>query len=351
MTLPLDKRDLDHILEHATPQFVELSEGRLFLTGATGLFGSWLLESIAHAQLELGLKFDVQFLSRDPDRFLAQYPFLKTIHRLSGLRGDIRNFTVPDGSTFTHMIHGATTSARETFDGESPLRKYDTVAGGTRQLLEFASLANAENVLYLSSGAVYGAKRLCEAGLIAENFAEAPDPTSEGSALGVAKRSAEFFCRAWCSDSAARSVKIARCFSFVGPRIPLDIHYAVGNFIRDGLANRDLRITGSGRDVRSYLYMADLITWLLKILTSKDKFNVYNVGSENGNSISDLAQQVAALFPGNLKVEFDQNKNTDEIRSPSFYVPSTERVRAALGVAEYVGLMDALNRTIRYHSR
>ena len=350
MILPLDKRDLDHILEHATPQLVELSEGRLFLTGATGLFGSWLLGSLAHAQLELGLKFDVQFLSRDPDSFLAQRPFLKTIHRLSGLQGDIRSFSSPDGANFTHVIHGAATSARETFVGEPALRKFDTVAAGTRNTLDFAVRSRVAKFLYLSSGAVYDVRGLDAYEPISETFPGAPDPVSPASALGLAKRTSEFFCATYSQQSLLKSIKVARCFSFIGPMIPLDIHYAVGNFIADGLAGRPVTIRGTGRDVRSYLYLSDLVVWLLAMLCSDDQFEVYNVGSEDARSIYDVAMMVASCFPSTTGV-YAKNLQAPETSAPSYYVPSTIRAREKLKLLARINFEDGVKRTVSYYSR
>ena len=350
MTLPLDKRDLDHILEHATPQFVELSEGRLFLTGATGLFGSWLLESIAHAQLELSLKFDVQFLSRDPDRFLAQHPFLKTIHRLSGLRGDIRSFTVPDGSAFTHMIHGAATSAHETFAGEPASRKYDTIVAGTRNALDVATQTGVTKFLYLSSGAVYDTSGLDPRRPVSEDFLGAPNPLKAGSSLGLAKRAAEHFCSLWALEKPSRSLKIARCFSFIGPRIPMDIHYAIGNFLADGLKGKDIVIRGSGTEVRSYLYLGDLVVWLTKALAFHDRLNVYNVGSMEAVSLAELARRVAAATSPSIKVRV-LGENAPQTSASPYYVPATDRINQLLNVKQWVNLDSSIERTALYIRR
>jgi nucleoside-diphosphate-sugar epimerase len=350
MILSLDTCDLDHIVEHATPQLIELAQGRLFLTGATGLFGGWLLTSLAHAQRALDLKFDVQFLSRDPERFIANNSFIKTIHRLSGIRGDIRTLEPSSGSFFTHMIHGAATSAHETFSGEPALRKFDTVAAGTRNGLEFAVNSKVQKFLYLSSGAVYDTRGSAACAPISESFLGAPDPTSPSSALGLAKRTAEFFCATYSQQSMIQSIKVARCFSFVGPMIPLDIHYAVGNFIADGLAGRPIFVRGTGRDVRAYMYLSDLVIWLLTILCSDDRFEVYNVGSEDGRSIGDIAGIVAACFPSHPGVQF-KNFQAPDTAAPSYYVPSTIRARQNLELKTRVSLEDGIKRTVSYYSR
>ena len=98
------------------------------------------------------------------------------------------------------------------------------------------------------------------------------------------------------SDKHKISFNIARCFSFVGPYLPLNLHYAIGNFIYNALNNDVITIKGTGNDVRSYLYIADAMIWLFKMLFSSKNNQIYNVGSSYKISIKDLAFKARDLI-------------------------------------------------------
>jgi UDP-glucuronate decarboxylase len=168
------------------------------------------------------------------------------------------------------------------------------------------------------------------------------------AALGHSKRAAEFFCAAYAQEFGLK-VKMTRCFSFLGPHLPLDIHYAIGNFIRDGLLRRPISVKGDGRPVRSYLYMSDLVVWLMTILFRGEPSRIYNVGSEDGRSIRELAEVVGRCFDPVLPVEMlAAPVSSPATAAPDIYVPCTRRVRAELGLDETVSLEEGIQKTLAF---
>ena len=341
---PLPAEDLDAAVDLAEGCFRELRGARMFLTGCTGFFGAWLLETFRRADDRLSLMLDLTVLSRDPAAFVDRHPHLHPTDRLRYLRGDVRSFDHPDGG-FSHTIHGATTNARETFAGEDPLRKFDTVALGTRRVLEFCESRGIGDMLFVGSGAVYGRRTGAEP--ICETDAVAPDPLDPGTTLGQAKRAAEHFCAVAGARGRLR-IKIARCFSFVGPQLPLDIHYAIGNFLADALAGRPITVTGTGLPVRSYLYMSDLVAWLVTILVRGRSSTAYNVGSEDGRALREIAALVAAL--SRCPLSLPAAAPAPSTSAGDRYVPSTGLARAELGLRETVPLEEGLRKSLRYHA-
>jgi nucleoside-diphosphate-sugar epimerase len=332
--------DLDHVLAHTAGLWEELRGRRIFITGGTGFFGCWLLESFARANDHLGLKASAVVLTRNPKAFAAKMPHLPGRADLIFHTGDVRDFSFPTGA-FDFVIHAGTTSGAPV----APMEMFVTIVDGTRRVLEFAAKHEARKLLFVSSGAVYG-RQPSELTHVPENFAGAPDPLDPASAYGAGKRAAELLC----SLSAGRpslEIKIARCFAFVGPYLPLDAHFAIGNFIRDGLRGGPVQVRGDGTPYRSYLYAADLAVWLWTILFRGKSCHPYNVGSEEAFTIHQMAAAVAQTFQPARNVIVDKEPVSGT--AVQRYIPDTRRAQEELGLRTRINLKNSIQRTISWH--
>ncbi len=334
--------DLDHVLAHTRGLWEELRGERIFLTGGTGFFGAWLLESFAWANDRLGLEASALILSRDPEAFRSKAPHLADHPAIRFHRGDVRTFDFPAGP-FSHIIHAATESSTN-LNRDNPQLMLDTIVEGTRRTLDFARACHARKFLLTSSGAVYG-KQPPDMARIPEDYSGAPDPADPNSAYGFGKRRAEDLCLSEARRT-GMEMKIARGFAFVGPYLPLDVHFAIGNFIRDGLRGGPIVVRGDGTPRRSYLYAADLAIWLWTILFQGRNLRAYNVGSEDEVTIHDLADSVAKCFQPapDVQVLGRAAAGTPVER----YVPSTRKAASELGLRASIELPDAIRRTISW---
>ena len=95
--------------------------------------------------------------------------------------------------------------------------------------------------------------------------------------------------------------KIARCFSFISEYLPCDIHYAIGNFVRDAVNKNDIIIKSDGKDIRSYQDISDAIDWLSFLLNKDFPYKIINIGSDIGITIYDLAVKVKNLLNNKIK--------------------------------------------------
>lgn len=335
--------DLDHVLTHTRNLWEELRGRRIFITGGTGFFGAWLVESLLWANDQLSLDARAVVLSRDPEAWARKMPHLASHPALSFHAGDVRNFAFPEGR-FSHVIHAATRVSAQ-IDAEDPLLMLETIVDGTRRALEFARHCGAAKFLLTSSGAVYG-RQPSDLTHIPEDYSGAPDTMEPGSAYGQGKRLAEQCC-SLCSRKYGLDVKIARCFAFVGPYLPLDAHFAIGDFIRDGLRGGPIVVRGDGTPYRSYLYAADLAIWLWTILFRGVSCRPYNTGSDADLTIADLAREVATVIAPTAEIRIADTPKPGRPRQA--YVPSICRARDELGLGITIPLAEAIRRTGVWH--
>jgi nucleoside-diphosphate-sugar epimerase len=334
----LPAEDLDHVLSHTRHLWDEAKGSSFFITGGTGFFGMWLLESFTHINDTLDLSMRATILTRDPERFRQKAPHLTARRDLDFVAGDVRDFAFPEDE-FRYVVHGATTSGALVDD----LEMLETIIEGTRRVLDLAATRGARKFLYISSGAVYG-KQPEDLPHVPEDYCGAPDPLDPRSAYGEGKRVGEMFS-VLESRKAGFEAKIARCFAFIGPHLPLDAHFAAGNFIRDALAGGPIIIKGNGKSVRSYLYGADLAGWLWTVLFKGEPGSAYNVGSERGLTVSDLAALVADSMPFELQVKHAENSGSIS----SCYLPNCQRARLGCRLSEWTSLSESVSKTVRWY--
>jgi nucleoside-diphosphate-sugar epimerase len=337
---PLPEQDLGHILEQTEGIWEDLRGSRLFVTGGTAFFGRWMLESFLKANDDLRLGAEATVLTRDPARVAASAPQVVGHPAVTVHAGDVRTFSFPEAEC-THVLHMAT----EAGPGMSPLASFRTAVAGTERVLGFAGLRRARKLLVTSSGAVYGTQPP-DLERVSEEYIGGPRPEDAARGYGHGKRAAAYLCSV-AAATTDLEVKIARCFAFVGPLLPLNEDYAIGNFFGDALNGDHVQVKGDGTARRSYLYASDLAIWLWTILVRGESGRPYNVGSEADISISDLARLVARMVRPGVPVRVAQVAAPGV--PPTRYVPSTARSASELGLREWVLLDDAVRRTANWY--
>jgi nucleoside-diphosphate-sugar epimerase len=333
---PRQVRILDTSISAVLPRLDLRSLGgqRLFITGGTGFFGLWLLSAL-RALHEQAVSVEVCVLSRDPAGFLSRHPQFRDQSWLSFICGNVRDFQIPDRQ-FDLLLHAATETSMSAHANHT--RMFDDIVLGTRHVLDLAQRCCVRRMLLISSGAVYGPQPA--------DLTHQPDeskmgcnPLLPGSAYGEGKRVMELMGAMLQHSTGIESIT-ARCFAFCGPGLPLNGHFAMGNFVRDALFGEQITVQGDGSPMRSYLYGADLAAWLLYLLMNGKAGESYNVGSDEALSIKDLALRVRDILAPDKSVKVLQEGGTEPLVRQR-YVPAISRARA-LGCKPWSPLDESL---------
>ncbi len=316
---------------------------RLLLTGGTGFFGKTLLRYWQQAAFAGQKTPWVTVLSRNPQKLLAQHPGFAGLPWLSWHQGDMLvPASLPEYDGFTHILHAAADSAHGA--QLTPMQRYDQIVDGTRNLLEYSAKNNIKRFLFVSSGGVYGAQPQGMTS-IPEVYNGIADPLEVDNAYCVSKRCAEHLCCLYGHQYNIEAV-IARCFSFVGCDLPMNVHFAVGNFIYDALFSDEIVVNGDGSPIRSYMDQRDLAYWLDSLLRFGRGGQAYNVGSHLPISIRELAHLVRDTLAPGKKVHIVSAKLNDSLRQ--LYVPATHKAEKELGLKLNYTLQQSIEDAARF---
>jgi dTDP-glucose 4,6-dehydratase len=210
--------------------------------------------------------------------------------------------------------------------------------------LELAVATGAKRFLLTSSGGVYGPQPQ-EMDCMPETYLGMPDPLVPQNAYSVAKRGAEHLCALYEERYGIQTV-VARCFAFVGRDLPLDVHFAIGNFIRDALTASQITVSGDGSPLRSYMDQRDLAEWLMVLLEKGQAGQAYNVGSDAAISIGELAYLVRDTLAPGKPVHISGKTIHQSFRNR--YVPCITKAKSELGLNLKYSLQESIRATVNY---
>jgi dTDP-glucose 4,6-dehydratase len=313
-------------------------QSQILLTGGTGFFGKSLLRYFVETGMSINTSICI--LSRNPDKFKATYPILASAKGLHFLRADIEDRkSLPWGQKFSHVLHAATDS---TIGPKlKPLNRFNQIVVGTSNLLDLAVDVGARKFLLTSSGGIYGPQP-ADLDAIPEGWSGCPPLNETSSAYSQAKRVAEHLCSLYAEEYNLQTV-IARCFAFVGPDLPLNVHFAIGNFIQDAFTNDTITVSGDGSPLRTYLDQRDLALWLFTLLQHGIPGETYNVGSDEVISIAELANLVRDIVAPEKSVHILRRAEAKTSRNR--YVPDIRKICNHYDLKVTIPLSESIRRT------
>lgn len=321
--------DLSGLIQH--DEFSLCSGKRILITGASGMVGSYLSESIIYVLKELGQQpAEITILVRGIDNPNLQY--VKNAPGVELVVTDLSRWK-PDKS-FDFVIHAASPASPTQYD--SPEEIQNSNIGFLRNLLD--SDFEIGKILFISSGEIYGVNAPVP---ILESYKGSIDTSSKRSNYPLAKLAGETIT---LSHTGGR---VARLFHSYGPGVRSNDGRSFADFLWAASRGKEILLRSAGSDVRTFLYTQDSVIGLLKVLFAEEVSPIINVGSSVPLTIKDFALAVANI--SNSPISFD-NHQIDENYVPSpnhMIIPSTQLLES-LGWRQSVGLEEGIKRTLNW---
>ncbi len=339
----LPRNDLVNLAEEFFAHKDTFYKKSFLITGGTGFIGKWLIATLNELNEISDYDIELTILTRDKNKFLNSFKDEKGLNSIKFIESDIRDLDSINLSEyeFDYIILGAN-DASYNFS-LNPDLLLDTFINGTKSLINNSVSSRTSKILHLSSGAVYGDISHCSSG-VKESDKAIFEISNVGSIYGMGKVLVESILNDFGSKHDINIIN-ARCFAFVGPYLPLDKHFAIGNFINNCLKSEPILINGDGTPIRSYMYAADMIKALLISLQIKESLTV-NIGSDKAISISELANLVSSeLDNPNIKL---MNHGINHPEKSNYYLPNISLLRS-LGYQDSYDLKSSIANTYKFY--
>jgi len=230
---------------------------------------------------------------------------------------------------------------------EEPVRTIETNIGGTEVVLTHAS-KKGKLVVVFSTSEVYGKS-------IDVPFRETADlvmgPTPKHRwAYACSKAIDEFLALAYYKERKL-PVVIIRLFNTVGPRQTGRYGMVIPTFVRQALAGERITVFGDGRQSRSFGYVGDIVSGILKLSDDPRAVGeVFNLGNPEEITMLALAERVKTLTGSRAPITLIPY---DEAYEAGFEdmprrVPDISKAQGLVGFAPTVALDDILRKVIEH---
>jgi len=297
----------------------KLSGSNILVTGATGLIGGCLVET-----LMMNPKRDYQVFAsgRNEERASLRFKDFVNDPTFHFLKYDVLKPLESDVN-YDFIIHAASNGSPNFF-AQKPVEVMKSNIYGVTNLMEYGLSHGMKRMLYISSGEVYGEGDGRE---FTEDYSGYVDCTKPRSCYPTSKRAAETLCVSYAPEYGV-DVVIARPCHTYGPYFTEQDNRVYAQFIRNVLRGEDIVMKSTGEQFRSWCYVVDCVSALLHILLKGENCQAYNIADETSNiTIKELAEMISEIRNKKVVMEVptdDEKAGYNVVKKSVF---STKKIR------------------------
>ena len=314
---------------------------RILITGGSGFIGSHLSDALVARGDEVVVLDDLSTGSVDNVRHLLDHArFRMVVDTVQN--EDVVARLVDDCDAVFHLAAAVGVKLIV----ESPVRTIETNVKGTEIVLA-AAARQRKRVLVASTSEVYG---LSEQVPFREDGNLVMGATTKGRwSYACSKAIDEFLALAYYREKKVPTV-IVRLFNTVGPRQTGRYGMVVPTLVGQALAGEPLTVYGTGKQTRCFGYVGDIVDALTKLIDHPAApGEVFNLGSSEEVSITQLAQRIAALTGSTSKIVYVPYSEAYEegFEDMPRRVPDTSKINSLVGFRPEMKLDGILRAVIR----
>ncbi|MFQ6085483.1 MAG: UDP-glucuronic acid decarboxylase family protein [Candidatus Bathyarchaeia archaeon] len=220
-----------------------------------------------------------------------------------------------------------------------PVETLKTSLLGGLNVLEFAYERGCK-VIFGSSSEVYGSPP-DHAFPTPEGFWGMVNPIGVRSCYDEGKRSTEALCAAYNRKYGLKCV-VVRIFNCFGPKMRRGDGRVIPTFISQALVGEPITVHGDGNQTRSFCYVSDLISGMVKLLNIDLNFLVLNLGNPEETRIIEIARTIKRLTKSSSPIVFIPQREDE----PPRRLPDVSKAKRLLGWKPEVNLEEGLRKTI-----
>lgn len=265
----------------------KLKKKSILVTGATGLIGSAIVDTLLYMNETMGYGMEILAAGRTFSRL--ENRFGKQENGLAYIMYDAESI-FEETRVADYVIHCASNAHPAAYI-RYPVETMTANINGVQQLLEYIRRNAVGRLVFVSSSEVYGEKKNTD--LYMESNSFYLDYLNPRACYPSGKRAAETLCACYLDEYQVDSV-IVRPGHIYGPTMTDEDSRVYAQFARNVINHQDIVMKSAGEQLRSYCYVMDCVSAILSVMTSGKSGEAYNISNRDSVvTIRQLAQAFA----------------------------------------------------------